>query len=193
MEKKTHKSVSLNLSKICGILCRVRYNLTGEALRSIYYSLCYPYIIYCLSVWGCTWPSTVKEVFIAQKKIVRTITFKAKQDHTDLLFKDLGLLKFEFLKKYFLLLQIYNDINNNDDSNKLFTVLHHSHGTRGNNINLICPQARTTIYKCSMHCVGPICWNSLPNELRNITNYNTFKTRLKTYFFQQQNLNHRDL
>ena len=113
-----------------------------------------------MSVWGCTWPSTVKEVFIAQTKIIRTITFKGKHDPIDQLFDDLRLMRFEFLKKYVLVLNIYNDINNSSDNNTIFTVFHHIQGRRGNHIALRCPQPRPTLYKCSMHCVGHIGWNN---------------------------------
>ena len=70
--KRHIQSVCLNLSKTCRILYRIRYNLTTEALHSLYYSLCYPYLNYCLSIWECTWPTVVKEVYVAQKKILRT-------------------------------------------------------------------------------------------------------------------------
>ena len=63
--KRHMQSVCLNLSNTCGILYRIRYNLTTEALRSLYYSLCYPYLIYCLSIWECTWPTVVREISVA--------------------------------------------------------------------------------------------------------------------------------
>lgn len=46
--------VCAKLSKICGILYRVRHQLTRESMLSIYYTLCYPHLINCLSIWGST-------------------------------------------------------------------------------------------------------------------------------------------
>lgn len=121
----------MNLSKCCGILYKIRYNLSTGAMRNIYFSLCYPYIIYCLSVWGCTWPSVINDVIVTQKRILRNITYKNRTDSTNEAFNDLGLLKFEFLRKYFLILATFNNINN-DSENIIFRVVQHNLGTWGN-------------------------------------------------------------
>ena len=62
--------VCTKLSKICGVLYRVRDQLTTESLLSIYYTLCYPHLIYCVSICSSTWPSFLSNIFIAQNKIV---------------------------------------------------------------------------------------------------------------------------
>ena len=116
--------VCLKLSKTCGILYRIRYNLTIESLCSLYYSLCYPYLIYCLSIWGCTWPTIVNGVFVVQKKILRTITFKGKYDSTNILFKDLNIVKFDLLMKYFITLTIYKNVYDNDPNNIIYNMFH---------------------------------------------------------------------
>ena len=73
--------------------------------------------------------------------------FKGLYDSTDVLFTELGLLKFNLIKKYFLLLNVFKDMNNKDDVNtNIFTVFQHGQGTRGNNINLVSPQPRTTLF-----------------------------------------------
>ena len=166
----------LNLSKTCGILYRIRYNLTTEALRTLNYSLCYPYLIYCVSIWGCIWTTVVKEVFVAQRRILRT--YKDKYESTDLLFNDLRLLRFDLLLKYFMMLSIYRNTNDNDP-NAIFNMFHHRQGIGGNHLNLICPQAGTTLYKCSIHCVGLKVWNTLPHHMNSCTYFNTFKSRVK--------------
>ncbi len=118
-----------NLAKSCGILYRIRYNLTTEALRRLYYSLCYPYLIYCLSIWGCTWTTIVNDVYVAQKKVLRTMSSKGKYDSTDLLFKDLNILKFELLIRYFITLTIHKNVNDPDPNNIIFSMFHHTQGT----------------------------------------------------------------
>lgn len=50
-------NINNKLSKATGILYRVRHNLTTEAMLSIYYTLFYPHLTYCVSIWGCTWHS----------------------------------------------------------------------------------------------------------------------------------------
>lgn len=79
-----------------------------------------------------------------------------------------NILKFDLLLKYFITLTVYNNVNDNDPNNVLFTVFHHSQGTRGNHLNLLCPQPRTTLYKYSVHCVGHNVWNTLPDNIKKI-------------------------
>lgn len=74
--------VVTKLSKICGILYRIRNNLTPEALVTMYYTLCYPHLIYCVSVWACTWPCYLKNVQIAQNKIFRWMFYMNKFEST---------------------------------------------------------------------------------------------------------------
>ena len=50
---KTHiLSVSRKISKSIGIIYNSSFYLPKSSLRSLYYSLVYPYLIYCVSVWG---------------------------------------------------------------------------------------------------------------------------------------------
>lgn len=65
--------------------------------------------MYRLSRWGWTWPSFVKDVLAAQKKIVRILIFHRKCDSTDLLLTGFEIIKLEFLTEYFSLHAIHND------------------------------------------------------------------------------------
>ena len=68
----------------------------------------------------------------------------------------------------------------------MFRVIRYSQDTRGNNVNLLCPQPRTTLYKFSIHCFGPKCWNALPDDIKIIANLNLFKIKLKQHLFNLQ-------
>lgn len=59
------KEVCLKLSRTCGILYKIRKQLTTDAMLSIYYTLAYPFLYYCISVWGCTWPSFLNTLVVA--------------------------------------------------------------------------------------------------------------------------------
>ena len=50
------------LSRMCGILYKIRNHLTTEALLCIYYTLCYPHFVYCVSLWASTWLSFITKV-----------------------------------------------------------------------------------------------------------------------------------
>ncbi len=73
-------SVITQLSRMCGILYRVRKNLTQEALISIYYTLCYLHLMHCVTVWACTWSSFLRKIQVAQNKIFRCMFYMNKSD-----------------------------------------------------------------------------------------------------------------
>lgn len=177
-------NVNLKLSKACGIIHRVRNQLTQKALLNVYFTLCYPYMMYCVSVWGCTWPSFLKEVIVAQKRIIRIMCHKGKYDHTEELIKKLHLLYFPSVQKYFLLLAIFKSLHRNNENSEgsVFSRTAHDHGTRSSPTSLVCPVVRTTLCLNSVLCAGPRLWNSLPPTIRSATTINLFKKQIKLFF-----------
>ena len=180
--------VYLKLSRICGILYKVRNNLTLGAMLSIYYTLCYPHLVYCVSVWACTWPSFIHKLKIAQNKILRCIFHLGKFDSTHNIFRDHHLLNFYSIHKCFLLLSIFKNITYRHRT-PVFKLSDATHCTRSNN-NIICPRYRTTPFKHSMFYSGPQLWNSLPPNIRTLhhsASFLLFKKTIKDYLFTLQN------
>ena len=60
----------------------------------LYYSLIYPYFYYCNIVWASTYKTNLRRLVILQKRIIRIINKSHFNAHTDPIFKDLGILKF---------------------------------------------------------------------------------------------------
>ena len=57
---KPHIShVARNISKSIGILYQVSFLLSNSSLCKLYYSLVYPYLQYCITIWGSTYPSNL--------------------------------------------------------------------------------------------------------------------------------------
>ena len=92
-------NVSRKISKSIGIIYKSSFCLPKTSLRSLYYTLVYPYLIYCVSVWGSTYHSNLKRIIILQKKIIRIISKDSFDSHTDVLFKEQMILKFPDIKK----------------------------------------------------------------------------------------------
>ena len=59
----------------------------------LYYSLIYPYFYYRNIVWASTYKTNLRRLVILQKRIIR-INKSHFNAHTDPIFKDLGILKF---------------------------------------------------------------------------------------------------
>lgn len=182
--------VSNKLSRMCGILFRVRNNLTPESLVSIYYTLCYPHLTYCVSVWACTWQSFIKKISIAQNKVFRCMFYMNRFQSTRNIINTQNFLNFTNIHRYFLMLNVYKNLTQYC-GDQLFRVVCTSYNIRGNNLNLICPQFRTSLFKHSILCSGPQSWNLLPLQIKTLLQSGSlpnFKRSLKTYLYNCQNM-----
>ena len=71
---------------------RARNYLTKNSLRKLYFAYIYPYLIYCIEIWGISPQTHLKPLLLWQKKLVRIMTFSTYYAHTDPLFKDIEIL-----------------------------------------------------------------------------------------------------
>ena len=60
----------------------------------LYYALIYPFLTYGILIWGNAYETTLKPLFILQKKAVGIITFSKLDSCSSPLFKSIGLIKF---------------------------------------------------------------------------------------------------
>ena len=86
-------SVSGKTLKSIGIIYKSSFCLPKTSLRSLYYSLVHPYLIYCVSVWASTYQSNLSRIIILQKKIIRTKYKVSFDSHTSVLFKEQKIFK----------------------------------------------------------------------------------------------------
>ena len=122
------------MSKAVGIIYKSSFCLDNSSLRILYFSLIYPYLFYCVSVWASTYPSNLRRLITLQKRVIRIISRSAFDAHTDPLFKNLKILNLESIYK----LQIgkfmyqYRSGLLPYSFNNMFSVTHqvHSYGTR---------------------------------------------------------------
>ena len=86
--------VASKVAKSIGIISRCSFCLPKSSLRMLYCSLIYPYFYYCNIVWASTYKTNLRRLVILQKCIIRIINKSHFSAHTDPIFKDLGILKF---------------------------------------------------------------------------------------------------
>ena len=60
--------LSRKLSRSVGIFYKLRHFVPKETLKTVYYSLFYPFLSYGIAVWGATHEKYLKPVFISKKK-----------------------------------------------------------------------------------------------------------------------------
>ena len=84
--------VCKKMSKSIGVIFRSRFFLTEKTLLSLYYTLVYPYISYCSTVWTSTYPANLNRIYLLQKRAVRAITKSDYLAHSAPLFSRLNVL-----------------------------------------------------------------------------------------------------
>ena len=150
----------------------------------MYNTLAYPYLVYCIALWGNSYNLHLNTVIRAQKRLVRIMDHKSKYAHTSPIFKSLNLLNFHLLYEFNLVLTVFKHLKC-IESQTIFSRFEHIHNTRGNNVNIPCPQVRTTFVEKSILCNGPRIWNSLPSSLKSLESIKSFKSNSKKFFFSK--------
>ena len=73
--KEHVKHVCQKLSKVCGIISKIRHCVNLSTLKTIYYALGYSYIRYCNIVWGNATKNTLKPLVATQNRLIRIMAF----------------------------------------------------------------------------------------------------------------------
>ena len=63
------------ISRNIGIISKLRYYLSIQQLKQIYYNLIYPYISYSILAWGSVYKTHIKKIQVKQNHTVRLIFF----------------------------------------------------------------------------------------------------------------------
>ena len=188
-EQLTWKShiiyISNKISKVIGILKKVRQSVSSKVLRNLYYALVYPYYTYCNITWACNYKSNLDCLVKLQKKIVRVISFSEYNAHTDQLFIDYNIMKFVNLNIFLTGMFMYK-VNNGLFPRIIQNIFVsnvdiHSYNTRQKYDYHIFP-GHTNLSLFSIKYHGPKIWNQLPEQLRKIVSYHLFKRKLKQYY-----------
>ena len=91
---KSHVTkTAIKISRVIGVLNKLKHIFPQHILRTIYNSLIQPHLIYGLYLWGLN----CKRLKILQKKAVRVLAFKPYISHSTPIFKDMKILQLEDL------------------------------------------------------------------------------------------------
>ena len=77
----------MKVSKIAGIIAKARHYLELKNLKELCNTMVYPYLTYCNINWASTYPTRLRSIYIAQKKMVRLVTFSSFRETSQPLFK----------------------------------------------------------------------------------------------------------
>ena len=166
--KQHIKMVETKISKILGILVRVRRCISLTTLKTIYNALIYPHMTYCNILWASTYETKINGIYKIQKKIIRIMTFSKYRQESRPLFQSLGFLNIYELNFYLIAIFVHSYLHGNlpsvfkDYFSTNDTI--HTYNTRSSR-KLHISYKRTNYGKFSIKYKGAQIWNSLPTVL----------------------------
>ena len=182
----------LVLYKLNGVLYLCRNKLSTEALKTVYYSLAYSHLSYCITIWGSTWKRFINQVILAQKRVIRTISYAGRYERSAPLFIQNKMLAYKYVHHYFCSLIIHKFMYSGYCSD-IFQLYQIPRELRYNVNTVHVPLFRTTRGQQSILYRAPYIWNNLPNNLRSIGNIVTFKRSLKLFLQNNQIHDHEEI
>ena len=152
------------------MIIKARHCLNKDALLTLYYSFIYPYMTYCNHVWGATYCSTLKRLFILQKKSLRIMFNMKKRESLDSVFHKQNILKLTEINLYLIsrfMFRYYkgeipyifrNFFVLNSDVHTYFTRQRdHYHP----------PPVKNELGKCDIRYRGVVVWNVILDQKIN--------------------------
>ena len=175
-----HEHISVCKSKICSstyAINRIKNFVPKPYMRTLYFTLIYPYLTYGLPLWGSTFNVHKKKIITVQKKIIRIISNAKYNDHTEPLFKKACILKLDDLYNVEILKIIYKHAHNQlpEPIAKMFILNSevHERNTR-QHADFHIKKCRTTLATQHIASKGPLIWNALPVNIKH-TQFSSLK------------------
>jgi hypothetical protein len=177
-------TICTKLSQSNYIINKCKHILPKKSLRTLYYSLVHPHLLYCLPLYGCTSRKNINKITVLQKKSIRTVCNANYTAHTTPLFNELGILPWDKLLYYAKSLLIHSVMHKYSPR-----ILHNSWYTnaernRGidlrNGDDIYIPTAVSDQVKKLPLFDFAYLWNSLPYDKMH-PNPTTFKIQLKQH------------
>ena len=178
--------IANKMAKCTGLIRKSRHILKKDSLITLYYTFLYPYMTYCIQVWGGTYTNSLLPVIKTQKTAIRNIFGLSKYTESTPLFKDLNLLKFHEVYCYVLNIFMFKHL-----TGKLPNVFQnffvtnssvHPYDTRHKNQYRI-PIYHTTAGQMTFKYQAVKYWNKYGHDIfesnNNIT-FNSFKKCLRS-------------
>ena len=171
--------VKNKISKGIGIMYKARTYLDKKCMSNLYHTYIYPYLIYCIEVWGNSPKCHLNPILLLQKKIVRIITCTHYLAHTENIFKELQILPIEkiFISRVGVFMYKHENglLPRVMDELYVRTNTIHSHNTR--NVNKLRISAGTETFS---HTSARI-WNALESKIDVYVSMEKFKVSLNNF------------
>ena len=179
---KLHISYIKNkIAKAIGVFYKLSKLCCLKILKQIYYSIVFPHLYYGINCWGCSYDTNIKPIQIQQNRILRIILSLPPLTHTNLLYRELKLLKVKeiFKQQTFLFVYRYSHSLLPPAFNNYFTLVSstHQYNTRHSQSNYMLPMASTNYGARSPSAMAIKLWR----EIDVVGNYTYIKFKKHIY------------
>ena len=178
-------NICLKANKKLSVLCRLKNVLTRQQRRILFKSFFEAQFKYCPIIWMFCSRNANNKINKLHERALRIVYDDYNSKFEELLTKDgsftihqqnIQTLAIEMFKIYnrfsqIAFLDLFNQYNNEDNFYSLRSQP-----------DFQIPRINTTLKGAeSVRYFGPVIWNSIPVEIRNIKNFETFKTEIRKW------------
>ena len=183
--------ISKKVAKGIGIILKARKVFNNETLSTLYLTLVYPYLNYCIHVWGRACNTHLKDLFVLQNKVIRIINGVPPRTNTEYLYIQHSVLTVKRLYYYNIGLFMYKYSNSmlpemfNIYFNKIEDT--HSYNTRKSAANHLYVDFRSTS-RGQKSCIysNSVIWNFILDNLDPNCAIGSFKKQSHLLFLNKQ-------
>ena len=182
-------NVTKKIASGCWAIANLRNFVDIKTLRIVYFSLVHSHLTYGISCYGSASKYLLNKLLVKQKWALKVITRSDFLAPSTPLFYRLKFLKLDDIHK----LKIATEIRRlmlTDQLGKFNIQTNqsiHQHTTRSaTKGNFAIPMANSNIGKSTLRFKGALIWNSIPDELRNLS-INQFKFKYKKLLIELYN------
>ena len=166
------------------MLYKLKHYVPIKTLTYLYRSFVECYLNYCTVVFGKTFPTHIYKLEIAQKKCIRIVAGLPPLSHTDPIFCNLKLMKFQDIYNYHLGVHMYKNIGNFESS---FRV--NPYQTRSGDYYTPGHHRLTLTRNQSIRYQGPIAWEGIPLNIRQCPSLASFKYNYRSHLLSNYSEN----
>ena len=171
--------VCKQITESISILSRMCFYLSCKTKLTLHYTLIYPYITYCNSMWWSTYISNLNRIYYLHKRAVWTITAPlfSKLEFLDIFqVNTLDTGKFMFRDHNNLLPPLFHNLF----MTKSQVHRYDTRTTSNYRVHSCCKNTKkfTILYK------GPRIWNCLPASFTNLSSFSIFKNKVLEFLLK---------
>jgi len=176
--------IANKMARGLGIMGRVCKILPRDILRTLYFSLIYPYLIYCCIIWGSASATALHKLEVLQNRTVRIITRSPFRASASPIYKQLNILKLCDVRRLQIVLFMYKcKYALLPESCMNYCTINFLHSYNMRNVHYFAAQPfRTSIREHSICVEGPRVWDSLPVPLQASESIETLKRNVTKHF-----------